>query len=138
MNILSEFETGAARWPNDIAIVHSGKQIRYVELDDAVKVLTAEFHRLGIEPGDKVGLLFPNGPEHVAATLAIVGIGAVVVFLSPLSSAAEIAALAEEISLEAICFVERFGGYLASCPGSATGKVNLFNGQDPVAVWQRP
>jgi long-chain acyl-CoA synthetase len=138
MNIQIEFETGAAQWPNDIAIVHRGKRIRYGELDAAVKVLIAEFHRLGIEPGDKIGLLFPNGPEHIAATLAILGLGAVVVFLSPLSSAAEIAALAEEVALDAICFAERFGGYLSSCPGSATGEVNLFNGQDPVAVWQWP
>ena len=137
MNIFTEFEKIASQWPNDTAIVHKDDHITYAELEKSVHVLITALRRIGIVPGHKVGVLFPNGAEHIAATLAIVGIGAVIVFLSPLSSAAEIAALAEEVSLDAICFAERFGGYVSISPGAASGRLRLFKGQEPVVMRRR-
>src|SRR5262245_23176420 len=138
MNILGEFEKTAIQWPDDVAIVQNGARIRYAELSEAVRTLIAGFRRIGIQPGHKVGTLFPNGPEHIAATLAIVGMGAVIVFLSPLSNAAEIAALAEEVRLDAICFAKRFSDYLSSVPGPADEQIKLFQGQDPLMLRRGP
>jgi len=137
MTILSEFEIIAAKWPNDIAVVHRGERLRYGEFAEAVRGLIAALRRVGIEPGQKVGVLFPTGPAPIAATLAIVGIGAVVVFLSPLSDAAEIAALTEEVGLDACCFAARFSGYLSSSQGTVAGEHQLFKGQEPVEMWRR-
>jgi len=137
MNLLSEFESAAAQWPSEIAIVHKVGRISFVELAEAVRELIAALQRIGIEPGQKVGVLFPNGPEPIAATLAIVGIGAVVVYISPLSDAAEIARLAEEVGLDGCCLATRFDAYLSSSSGSIAGELKLFKAQQPVMIWRR-
>jgi len=137
MNILSEFETVAAKWPSDIAIVHGSARIRYAEFDQAVSRLVAGFRRIGIEPGHKVGVLFPSGPEPIAATLAVVGVGAVIVFLSPLSNASEIAAIAEELGLDACCFAARFAEYVSMGRDAVTEHLSLFNVQEPVVISRR-
>ena len=138
MNICGEFEKISNQSPTHTAVVYKSERITYAELEKTVQVLKDDLRRIGIEPGHKVGVLFPNGPEHVAATLAIVGIGAVIVFLSPLSSAGEIAALADEVSLDALCYAGRFDVYLSSITGTASGELELFTGRELIMIRRRP
>jgi len=86
MNLIEEFNRAANQRPNNIALVHQRRRISYQQLGAAVKMAAQELRRAGIEPGQKVGLLFPNGLEHVTMNLAVISIGAVVLFLSPQAS----------------------------------------------------
>jgi acyl-CoA synthetase (AMP-forming)/AMP-acid ligase II len=71
MNICGEFAKISNQWPTHTAVVYKSERITYAELEKTVQVLKDDLRRIGIEPGHKVGVLFPNGPGHVAATLAI-------------------------------------------------------------------
>jgi acyl-CoA synthetase (AMP-forming)/AMP-acid ligase II len=79
MNILDEFKTTVTQCPEAIAVVHKGDRIRYIDFAEAVWLVIAELRRTGVEAGQKVGVLFRTGPASMAATLAVVGIGAVAI-----------------------------------------------------------
>jgi len=64
--VLAMRKKGAERWT-------------YTELADHVRRLSSGLTEAGIRRGDHVGLLAPNGPEWIAACLAVIGAGAVIV-----------------------------------------------------------
>lgn len=47
--------------------------------------------KVGLEPGDKVGLLLPNIPEYLLAVHASLKAGLIVTFANPLYTAEEVA-----------------------------------------------
>jgi long-chain acyl-CoA synthetase len=61
------------------AVVTREAAITYGELLARVRGLAADLGRQGVRPGDRVGLLLPNGPEFVLAYFAATTAGAVVV-----------------------------------------------------------
>ncbi|MBK9179700.1 MAG: long-chain fatty acid--CoA ligase [Acidimicrobiales bacterium] len=74
-----------------VAVVSRGHTITYGALRDQVAGLRGSLVSLGIEPGDRVGMLCANNPYFVLSYLAILGAGAVAVPINPLSPAAEMA-----------------------------------------------
>jgi long-chain acyl-CoA synthetase len=64
--------------------------VSYGELRAQVAVLRGGLSELGVEPGDRVALVAPNGPRFVATYLAVLGVGAVAVPLNPHSPAPEL------------------------------------------------
>jgi acyl-CoA synthetase (AMP-forming)/AMP-acid ligase II len=62
-------ERAARNWPNDVAQVRGPHRLTFHQLKTAAEHLAAEFLRANIKPGDKVGLLCPNGPEYVIGSL---------------------------------------------------------------------
>src|SRR5512139_1156263 len=56
---------------------------------DQIRALSTEFRRLGVEPGDRVGLVCASRPEWSIADLAILTAGAINVPVYPTLSAAQ-------------------------------------------------
>ena len=80
----------AAQIPNSPAVVYGGQQWTYQGLNtDAVRA-AAMLQRLGVRPGDRVGLLLPNVPEYIVAVNGIWRAGAIAVAISPLMVAEEV------------------------------------------------
>jgi long-chain acyl-CoA synthetase len=72
-----------------------------------------------VRAGDKLGLLFPNGPELVVAFFAAARLEAIVVPVSPALKVPEVARLAEEMAVDAfLCDA----GFHASIPGGGRGR----------------
>ncbi len=65
--------------------------LKYGSLDELTRRLALGLRTLGVQPGDKVGLLSENMPNWGAAYLAIVRMGAVVVPILPDFSSPEVA-----------------------------------------------
>lgn len=63
----------------------------YAELGALVGALHRQLAELGVQRGDRVGLLLPNGIEFVVADLAVQSLGAVKVPLNSLLSPSEVA-----------------------------------------------
>lgn len=84
----------AARTVPDREAIRSGdRRWTYEQLNhDAVRC-GAMLQRLGVRPGDRVGLLLPNVPEYAIALTGIWRAGGVAVALSPLMVAEEVSRL---------------------------------------------
>ncbi|WP_342318927.1 long-chain-fatty-acid--CoA ligase [Corynebacterium mayonis] len=68
-----------------------GRTQTYAELDREVRHAAAGLKAFGVRPGDRVAIMLPNCPQHVAAFMAVQLLGAVVVEHNPLYTAAELA-----------------------------------------------
>jgi long-chain acyl-CoA synthetase len=78
------FDRAAAAFANRPALSFEGRRWTYGELDAMVDRATAGLQRLGLQPGDKLGLCLPNTPYFVVFYYAALKAGAVVVNYNPL------------------------------------------------------
>ena len=83
-------EQAAERFPTRAACHYYHEHLTYSELLEKARRLAAVFVREGLQPGDRVGVLFPNLPETLIALFATWLAGGVVVSLSPLMVTDEI------------------------------------------------
>ncbi|QPK83454.1 long-chain fatty acid--CoA ligase [Corynebacterium qintianiae] len=67
-----------------------GRGMTFAELDAQVRRAAAGLSALGVKPGDRVAIMLPNCPQHVAAFYAVQLLGGVVVEHNPLYTAAEL------------------------------------------------
>lgn len=87
----------AARHPDRTALLFMGKQIGYRELVGLIDRFGAALQRrYAIRKGDRVGIILPNCPQNVIATVAAQRIGAVPVQFNPMYVAREIAYQVED------------------------------------------
>lgn len=72
-------ERAAAEQPDGEAIVFPNERATYRQLASRAEVLARGLLSLGVEPGDKVGILLPPCVTNLAAFVAVTNIGGVVV-----------------------------------------------------------
>lgn len=104
MNVYSVLAESAQQWPEKIVLVDGDRSLRYAELHAAVEALAAELKAHGVNPGDKIGLFFPNCAEFVVAFFAALRLRAIAVPMPAALTAAEVARLADDIAVDAFCF----------------------------------
>ena len=80
----------AKRFPKRCALTFLGKRISYAELDRLADRFANALIKLGVKPGDRVGLLMPNIPQIVISYFGIWRAGAVAVPVNPLYTDREI------------------------------------------------
>lgn len=80
----------SCKWPHNIAIEYSNKQVTYKELIKKINKVARALKAIGIEKGDRVTICMPNTPEEVYMFYAINEVGAVASMIHPLSSEKEI------------------------------------------------
>ncbi len=97
-------ERAAKHWPDDVAQIRGSHRLTFLQLKTAAEHLAAECLRANIKPGDKIGLMCPNGPEYVIGSFALFSIDAVVVPIFPGLKELEIAALDADLQLDGICY----------------------------------
>lgn len=80
-NIVSLFIRAAEIYPHKTAIIEGGKQISYGELVWQMKQTAGRFEKRGIKKGDRVLLFLPMGIALYRNILALLYIGATIVFV---------------------------------------------------------
>ena len=73
-----------------IATRFFGRTQTFGELDREVRRAAAGLKAFGVRPGDRVAIMLPNCPQHVAAYFAVLKLGGVVVEHNPLYTAHEL------------------------------------------------
>src|SRR5215471_611824 len=91
LNLSSVLEHRARLTPDYIAVVGSGQQLTYRELDDQAARVAAVLYAIGIRPGDHVALSCPNVPWFPIVYFGILKSGAAVVPINVLLKPREIA-----------------------------------------------
>ena len=82
--------------PDRIAIVDGQRRFQYGELKEHTIRAAAMLQRIGVRPGDRVGILLPNVAEYIIAANAIWRCGAIAVAISPLMVASEVTQLLQK------------------------------------------
>ncbi|HKA02930.1 MAG TPA: class I adenylate-forming enzyme family protein [Acidimicrobiales bacterium] len=108
------------RFGADIAIVTPDGRWAFGELGDLIVAVARGLLAIGVEPGDRVGVLMPNCAEWVAASYGTALIGGVAVFVNVFSPPAEqhdaLAATDASVVLMSASFGDRdlFGPFMAA------------------------
>jgi long-chain acyl-CoA synthetase len=78
------------RWPEQVALVDRGERLTYRELFDRVTSCAAALAEHGVRQGDRVAMMIPNTADFPTLYYAVLCLGATVVPILPLLSAAEV------------------------------------------------
>jgi long-chain acyl-CoA synthetase len=76
-------QEAACRCSECACTVYQGAVVRYDEMDALTDRLAAALTAMGLQKGDRVGLLLPNIPQFVLAFYAVLKAGGVVVAINP-------------------------------------------------------
>ncbi len=82
MNCAQNLEVSAFFFPNRPAIREAGAETTYAQLDDQANRIATGLIKLGLKPGDLVGLCTPNSGDWIAFYFGVLKTGAVAVTLS--------------------------------------------------------
>jgi long-chain acyl-CoA synthetase len=102
MNLYRSLEATAARLPQKNALVEDDDVVTYAELLRRVDNFADQICEVGVCPGNRIGLAFPNSIAYVALTYALWKCGAVVVPIPTECSAAEVAEITNAMQLQGL------------------------------------
>jgi non-ribosomal peptide synthetase-like protein len=112
------FERTVAVRPDNLALVCGSERLRYADLDAKANQLAQYLARLGVQPGDHVGLLLERTLHTYVALLGVLKCGAAFVPLDSTFPAERIAFIAEDANLKRLLtttdFKDATGG--VCCP----------------------
>ncbi len=89
-------DEAAAEYPDKTAIVHRDRRVNYAEYLEEVNLLARGLMGLGLEPGERVGMLMPTVPEHAFALHAAIKAGGEAVLLNSRLQAEELEFLLDD------------------------------------------
>ena len=90
-NLSSLLDQAAADYPDRPAIKMDDLVLSYAQLREAAGRMSALLASLGVEPGDRVGIMLPNVPAFPIAFYGALAADAVVVPMNPLLKGREVA-----------------------------------------------
>ncbi|VEH80660.1 long-chain-fatty-acid--CoA ligase [Corynebacterium kutscheri] len=113
-----------------------GRSQNYGELDKQVRAAAAGLRALGVRAGDRVALILPNCPQHIAAYFAILKLGAIVVEHNPLYTAHELEAPFQDHKARVAIVWDKAATTLEklrhSTPLETIVSVNMINAMPPL------
>ena len=92
----------AALWPDADAIVFPDERVSFAKLADRVVARARSLRGLGVEAGDKVGILMANSIPYVECALAIASLGGVAVLLNSRYRGSELRYVVADADLRAL------------------------------------
>src|SRR5208337_970035 len=98
----SGFEAMCESEPGNTALYYLGERYSYGRLAMLIDRFAAGLVKIGVKPHDRVMLYIPNCPQWIIANFAINKIGAVVVPVSPIYTAYEIAYMIEDSHIKTV------------------------------------
>jgi long-chain acyl-CoA synthetase len=84
VNIARNLERSAFYFPDRPAVSEGPSEMTYAQLNDRANRIATALIRMGVKPGDHVGLFAPNSGDWLAFYFGVLKLGAVAVTYSPL------------------------------------------------------
>lgn len=104
------FESAAALYPQNEAIIQGKNRISYKQYLDAVNCIANALCRMGVKKGDKVAIFMPNRPEWAYIHFAAVKIGAPVVGINTRLKTKELKYILKQSDSTTLFLVDHFIG----------------------------
>jgi long-chain acyl-CoA synthetase len=98
----TRFDRTCEKAPDNTALYYLGERFSYRRLQALVDGFAAGLVRIGVKPHDCVMVYIPNCPQWIIANFAINKIGAIMVPVSPIYTAFEIAYMVEDADIKTI------------------------------------
>ena len=124
-NLSAILREAATRTPEHTAVISDSESLSYRDLDQRSDAVASELVRLGVEPGQAVGVQLPNVPEFVATFYGILKAGAVAIPMNILNKAPEIAYFLQHSRANVLVTVAGSAGEAAKAAEQA-GAEHLF------------
>lgn len=96
----------AAKYPQNTAITFYTKQFTYQELLYAVTAFSASLQSVGVQKGDRVGIMLPNCPQYVIGYYGALQAGAIVTQMNPMLVEREIEYVLKDSGAETIIVLD--------------------------------
>src|SRR6202451_4134034 len=128
-NLSSLLDQAAADYPDRPAIKMDDLVLSYAQLREAAGRMSALLASLGVEPGDRVGLMLPNVPAFPIAFYGALGAGAVVVPMNPLLKSREVSYYLGDSGAKAMVAWHAVAGEAAK--GAADAGAQVLGVDDP-------
>lgn len=136
MRTLDEDLRRAAAVAPDHEVVVAGEQrMTYAELDAAASALAARLHTLGVERGDRVALVLPNGIEAAVAIYGVLRAGAAFTPLNPTIKADKLRYVLRDCEAAAVICDDALVALVQEARGEAPSVRHVL---DATASEQRP
>ncbi|BBZ11311.1 acyl-CoA synthetase [Mycobacterium branderi] len=119
-NIFTLLAVTAARWPNRTAVIDDDGAVSYREVQSKTEALAFELQRLGIQPGQAVGVMCRNGRRFLEALFAVALVGADVVLVNTEFSTDALAAALSAHGIETVVCDAEFTERVQAADGSVT------------------
>ena len=97
----------AAQYPHHVCTSFFGACLTYAQVDELVDRFASGLVRLGVQHGDRIGLMLPNCPQYVIAHFAILRMGALVVPCNPQYTARELTHQLAEVKAKALVVLSK-------------------------------
>ena len=107
-SLLEVFERNFRRYGKKTAYICMGAAITFKELDLYSRQIASYLQSLGLEKGDKVGVMMPNLLQYPIIALGIIRAGMVLVNVNPLYTSRELSHQLHDSGTKALFIVENF------------------------------
>lgn len=105
-------QIASGRYGEKPATAFFGAHLSFRELKSQVDRFAAALVRLGIEKGDRVGIMLPNSPQYLISFFAIVRLGAIVTNINPIYTQREVDLVAQDAGLKAVVGLDQLAPLL--------------------------
>jgi len=104
------FDRSAEKWSEREALVVRQQNVRYTyaELKQRVDALAMGLLKLGLQPGDRIGIWSPNNTEWVLLQFASAKIGLILVCINPAYRSYELSYALKKVGCKALVMTPRF------------------------------
>jgi long-chain acyl-CoA synthetase len=120
MPLYGFLENSARKFPSRVGALYLGNGVTYSNLWEKVTCFAGHIKHLGVEKGDRVGLLLANTPQFIIAFNGVLAAGGVVVAVNPLNPVEEIGRELSETECKILIVHDRL---LGKFPTDYAGKV---------------
>lgn len=95
--------------PTNTAMKSNGKIITYGMLNECIERYRSYFDKIGIKPGDYVGLYYNNSPEFIYSYFAVSKMGGVIVPFNRMLTPSEVEYIANDTNMKHIITMKNIG-----------------------------
>jgi long-chain acyl-CoA synthetase len=111
-------DTAAVDVPDRPATAFLGATLTFQDIKNRSDRLAAGLGRLGLNKGDRVGVMLPNCPQYVIAAFAILRHGGVIVNINPTYTAREVQTVADDSGMRFLITLDVLAPLAAGLTGS--------------------
>lgn len=101
-SIYQILNTAALYFPDRPATAFLGAHLTFKQIKTRADKLAAALAGLGVEHGDRVGVMLPNCPQYLISLFAIVRLGAIVTNVNPTYTTREVEAVANDSAMRVL------------------------------------